>query len=412
MQPTTRDHCQTLDTHDPLAAFREEFHLPPEVIYLNGNSLGALPRATPHRVADLIEREWGQGLAHSWTAAGWWDKPRTLGARLAPLIGAEDTEVVVTDNVTTNLFKTLIAALRCNPRPTILTEQGNFSTDLYITSGAAEIAGVHEQRIDVDSPHLPTALAHADASVLLLSHVDYRTATLRDLPAITRLAHEHNTLVIWDLSHSVGALPIHLNAASADFAVGCTYKYLNAGPGTCAFTYVARRHHIHAAQPIQGWHGHADPFSFDADYTPAPGASRFLSGSHPLIADAALEASLDLWDHVDLTLLRAKSLTLTGIFLDIITAGGLTSATPHAPEHRGSHVAVQVPDTASGPAIIDALAARGIHAGFRAPNLLRFGFAPLYLRHTDAYDAATTLVDIIATETWRHHATTHNAPMS
>ncbi len=399
--PITRDDCAARDAADPLAPFRDEFVLPDGVVYLDGNSLGALPRATPARVAELVEREWGQRLIASWNEAGWWDKPRTLGALLAPLVGAGADEVVVGDGTSANLFKTLVAALRLNPgRRVVVAEAGNFPTDLYIAQGVAELFdGVSVRRADVDdAAALAAALEPGDAAVVLLSHVDYRTGVLRDMAAVTELAHAHGALVVWDLCHSVGALPVELSRAGADFAVGCTYKYLNAGPGAPAFTYVARRHHERARQPLSGWHGHARPFDFAGEYEPAAGASRFLSGSQPLVAAAALEASLELWQRVDLDQVRAKSLALTDLFLEVTAAAGLECVTPLEHARRGSQVALRHAD---GYAMVQALIARGVVGDFRAPDILRFGFAPLYLRHVDVYDAATALVEVVASEEWR-----------
>ncbi|RCV48171.1 kynureninase, partial [Marinitenerispora sediminis] len=398
--PATREACAELDAADPIAAFRDEFVLPEGVIYLDGNSLGALPRAVPGRVADLVEREWGQGLVRSWNDAGWWDKPRTLGARLAPLVGAAPHEVVVGDGTSANLFKALVAALRLNPgRRTVLGEPGNFPTDLYVTQGVTDLLGAGQRLADPDEPgRIAEALAAGDVAVVLLSHVDYRTGALRDMAGLTKAAHDHGALVVWDVCHSVGALPVDLAGCGADFAVGCTYKYLNGGPGGPAFTYVAERHHASARQPIAGWHGHARPFDFAGEYVPAAGADRFLSGSQPLVAAAALEASLELWSRVDLRQVRAKSLVLTDLFRSVAESAGLAVATPRAAERRGSHVALRHP---GGYAIVRALIERGVIGDFRAPDVLRFGFAPLYLRHVDVFDAAHALAEVVESGEWR-----------
>ena len=401
MTPTTRQECAALDAADPLAPLRDEFVLPAGVIYLDGNSLGALPRSTPGRVADMIEREWGQDLIRSWNDAGWWDKPRTLGAKVAPLVGADPDEVIVGDGTSANLFKCVIAALRMSDRSVVLGEAGNFPTDLYVAEGAVSLAGAVQRRVDPDGPDLERELAAGDVAVLLLSHVDYRTGTLRDMPGITRLAHEHGALVIWDLCHSVGAVPVELSASGADFAVGCTYKYLNAGPGAPAFLYAARRHHAAADQPLSGWHGHARPFDFTGDYEPAPGVSRFLSGSQPLVADAALEASLDVWARADLALVRAKSLAMTDLFLARAAEAGVSSVTPAEHARRGSQVALVEPEEGAGYPIVQALIARGVIGDFRAPDVMRFGFTPLYLRYTDVWDATEALHEVVRTGEWR-----------
>ncbi|MFE6390136.1 kynureninase [Nocardiopsis dassonvillei] len=401
MTPATRADCAALDAADPLAPFREEFVLPEGVVYLDGNSLGALPRSTPGRVADMIEREWGRDLIRSWNDAGWWDKPRTLGAKVAPLVGAAADEVVVGDGTSANLFKTLVAALRMSDRSVVLSEAGNFPTDLYVAEGAASLTGATQRRVDPDGPELARDLERGDVAVLLLSHVDYRSGTLRDMPGITRLAHEHGALVVWDLCHSAGAVPVDLSGSGADFAVGCTYKYLNAGPGAPAFLYAARRHHAVADQPLSGWHGHARPFDFTADYEPAEGVSRFLSGSQPLVADAALEASLDVWARADMGLVRAKSLAMTDLFLERAARAGISSITPAEHARRGSQVALVQPEEGAGYPIVQALIARGVIGDFRAPDVMRFGFTPLYLRYVDVWDAAQALLEVVETGEWR-----------
>lgn len=399
--PLTREDCAARDAADPLAPFRDEFVLPDGVIYLDGNSLGALPRATPARVARLVEHEWGQRLIASWNEAGWWDKPRTLGALLAPLLGAEADEVVVGDGTSVNLFKTVAAALWLRPdRRVVVAEAGNFPTDGYIAQGVVDLVdGASLRMVDVDDPAaLAAALEPGDVAVVLLSHVDYRTGILRDMAAVTEMVHAHGALVVWDVCHSVGAVPLALAQTGVDFAVGCTYKYLNAGPGAPAFTYVARRHHERVRQPISGWHGHARPFDFAPEYEPAAGASRFLSGSQSLIAAAALEASLELWQRVDLAQVREKSLALTDLFVAVTAEAGLECVTPAEHERRGSQVALRHPD---GYPIVQALIARGVVGDFRSPDILRFGFAPLYLRYVDVYDAARALVEVVTSGEWQ-----------
>jgi kynureninase len=401
--PLTREDCAARDAADPLAPFRDEFVLPDGVIYLDGNSLGALPRATPARVARLVEHEWGQRLIASWNEAGWWDKPRTLGALLAPLLGAEADEVVVGDGTSVNLFKTVAAALWLRPdRRVVVAEAGNFPTDGYIAQGVVDLVdGASLRMVDVDDPAaLAAALEPGDVAVVLLSHVDYRTGILRDMAAVTEMVHAHGALVVWDVCHSVGAVPLALAQTGVDFAVGCTYKYLNAGPGAPAFTYVARRHHERVRQPISGWHGHARPFDFAPEYEPAAGASRFLSGSQSLIAAAALEASLELWQRVDLAQVREKSLALTDLFVAVTAEAGLECVTPAEHERRGSQVALRHPD---GYPIVQALIARGVVGDFRSPDILRFGFAPLYLRYVDVYDAARALVEVVTSGEWHDH---------
>jgi kynureninase len=387
----TRADCVRLDAADPLKHFKDEFVLPEGVIYLDGNSLGALPRRTPGRVREMVEREWGEGLIRSWNTAGWYDLPRGLGDRLAPLVGAAPGQVVVCDSTSVNLFKVLATALRLRPgRRTVLCDADSFPTDLYIAQG---LEGVAYQAVRPDD--LASDLSDQVAAVLL-SHVDYRTGRLYDMAAITELVHRSGALMIWDLCHTAGALPIALDDCAVDFAVGCTYKYLNGGPGSPAFLYAACRHHEAAAQPLTGWFGHADPFAFDPRYAPAEGIGRFLVGTPPLLSFAGLQAALETWEKVDLGELRAKSGSLTALFIDLLP--DLDLATPEEPDTRGSQVSFRHPD---GYPIVQALIDRGVIGDFRAPDIMRFGFAPLYLSHTDVWAAATALKDILATESWR-----------
>lgn len=396
----TRAACEALDAADPLARFRERFELPAGVIYLDGNSLGALPKGVAERVADLVRRQWGERLIRSWNEAGWWNLPRAVGAKIAPIVGAAADEVVAGDGTSANIFKALAAALALNPgRRAILAEAGSFPTDLYVAAGLAEFMGGKEPRlIGPGEGELAAALAAGDVAAVILSQVDYRTGVLRDMGAETALIHKAGALAIWDLCHSAGALPIDLAGARADFAVGCTYKYLNAGPGAPSFSFAAKRHHATMTQPIRGWHGHARPFDFSAAYEPAAGVSRMLSGSQPVLALAALDAALALWPEVDLQALRAKSLALTEIFMGLAAEAGFEVITPREAERRGSQVSLRHPE---GYPMVQALIERGVIGDFRAPDILRFGFAPLYLRHTDAYDAAAALADIVKTGAWK-----------
>ena len=386
--PIERSDCAELDRRDPLAPLRAEFTLPEGTIYLDGNSLGPLPRAARDRVREVVDVEWGDGLIRSWNDAGWFDKPRTLGARLAPLIGAEPDEVVVCDSTSINLFKVLSAALRLRPeRTTVVSEASGFPTDLYIIEGAADR---YRRRLLDDGEEVGDALDD-DVAVVVLCHVDYRTGRLRDMARVTEQVHRAGALMIWDVCHSVGALPVRLGDCDADFAVGCTYKYVNGGPGSPAFLFAPRRHQDSARQPLSGWHGHADPFAFDVDYRPAPGISRFLVGSPPILAYAPLESSLDIWDRVDLDRLRVKSVALTSLFLDLVErecAGhGIEVASPRDPEQRGSQIALRHQE---GYRIVRALIERGVIGDFREPDVMRFGFAPLYLRYVDVWTPCTS----------------------
>jgi len=397
--PIERSDCAELDRRDPLAPLRAEFTLPEGTIYLDGNSLGPLPRAARDRVREVVDVEWGDGLIRSWNDAGWFDKPRTLGARLAPLIGAEPDEVVVCDSTSINLFKVLSAALRLRPeRTTVVSEASGFPTDLYIIEGAADR---YRRRLLDDGEEVGDALDD-DVAVVVLCHVDYRTGRLRDMARVTEQVHRAGALMIWDVCHSVGALPVRLGDCDADFAVGCTYKYVNGGPGSPAFLFAPRRHQDSARQPLSGWHGHADPFAFDVDYRPAPGISRFLVGSPPILAYAPLESSLDIWDRVDLDRLRVKSVALTSLFLDLVErecAGhGIEVASPRDPEQRGSQIALRHQE---GYRIVRALIERGVIGDFREPDVMRFGFAPLYLRYVDVWDAVHELRDVLASGVWR-----------
>jgi kynureninase len=390
----TREECLTLDAADPLAAFRAEFTLPEGVVYLDGNSLGALPRRTSARVTQLIDEEWGQGLIRSWNTAGWYDLPRGLGDRLAPLVGASPGEVVVCDSTSVNLFKTLAAALRLRPgRKVVVADPDSFPTDLYVTEGVGGLFDGVRRRLA--GPDDLSGVLDDEVAVVLLSHVDYRTGRLYDMAAVTEQVHRHGALMIWDVCHSVGALPLRFGDCDVDFAVGCTYKYLNGGPGSPAFVYAAERHHA-ADQPLTGWFGHTDPFAFDVGYVAAPGAGRFLVGTPPMLSLAGLQASLDLWSTVDLAALRAKSLALTGLFIELTE--GLDLVTPREPGRRGSQVSFRHP---GGYQVVQALIERGVIGDFRTPDIMRFGFAPLYVGFCDVWDAAQQLADVLASGSWQ-----------
>lgn len=404
---TTRLACEALDAADPLAPFRERFELPAGVIYLDGNSLGALPKATAARIQDVVTREWGVGLIRSWNDAGWFEKPRALGERIAPLIGAGPGEVVIGDSTSVSLFQVAIAAARLRPgRRVIVSERDNFPTDLYMLESVQELLGdangaLERRLIHDDGPSLDEVLDEGVA-VVVLTHVNYRTGRMYDMAEVTRRVHEAGALMVWDLCHSVGAVPIDLNGANADFAIGCTYKYLNGGPGSPSFIWVAERHQNQARPPLTGWHGHARPFDFGVDYAPAAGITRFRVGTPQLLSLAGLEASLDLWDDVDMAQLRAKSLQLTELFISLVDSRlapwGVEVVTPRENARRGSQVALRVED---GYPVMQALIERGVIGDFRAPDLMRFGFTPLYVTHTDVWDAVAVLEDILATESWR-----------
>ena len=396
-----RKHCEDLDRRDPLARFRERFVLPEGVIYLDGNSLGPLLKSVPERVRQVVEREWARGLIRSWNAARWIDLPQRVGDKIAPLIGAEPGEVVAADSTSVNLFKLLSAALALQRgRAVILSERDNFPTDLYVAQGLRDQLGSRHEIKLVDASGIRDAIDDRVA-VVMLTHVNFRTGARHDLAAITAAAHEKGALVLWDLSHSVGAMPLALNAARADLAIGCGYKYLNGGPGAPAFLYVRRDLQDRIRSPLAGWMGHREPFAFVPDYAPAEGILRTLCGTPPVLAMAALDAALDLWAEVDLQALRAKSVALADLLIALVEAEGsslgLTLATTREAEQRGSQVSFAHPE---GYAVMQALIARGVIGDYRAPDLIRFGLTPLYLRYVDVFDAVAILADILRHRHW------------
>jgi kynureninase len=391
-----------LDAADPLRGMREFFHLPDDVLYLDGNSLGPPPKAAFAELEKAARHEWGEGLIRSWNAAGWFTLTDTLGDRIGRLIGAEPGETVVTDTTSINIYKALHAALSLRPeRTVILAEADSFPTDLYIAEGVATARAGVRLRLASDGVALES-LIDEQTAVVLINHVDYRTGALRDLAGLTEQAHARGAIVLWDLCHSAGALPIALNAADADFAIGCTYKYLNGGPGAPAFIFAARRHHERLVQPLSGWWAHAQPFAMESTYRPASGIRRLLCGTQPILSLSALKAALDVFDAADLASIRAKSVALTGLFMDLVEPLAAEFAariiTPRAAARRGSHVAITHEHAY---AVVQALIARGVIGDFRAPDIMRFGFAPLYLRYRDAFDAAAALRDVLRSEAWR-----------
>jgi kynureninase len=388
-----------LDRADPLRAFRERFAVPADIIYLDGNSLGCLPRATAARVADVVEREWGDGLIRSWNQAGWIDLPRRVGDKIARLIGARDGEVVVADSTSVNLFKLLAGALALNPgRHVILTEDDNFPTDLYIAEGVAAMLDAELRRV----PDEAVLDAIDDrVAVLSLTHVSYRTGRMHDLARLTARAREAGVLSLWDLAHTAGAMPVDLNGCGADLAVGCGYKYLNGGPGAPAFLFVAERHQEAFRSPLSGWMGHAEPFAFAPHYRAAGGIGRALVGTPPILSLAALEVGVDLALEADLTEVRRKSEGLAETFVALVesecAAFGLRLVSPRDASARGSQVCFA---HAHGYAIMQALIARGVIGDFRAPDVLRFGFAPLYVRYADVGEAVRHLREVLGRREW------------
>jgi len=417
MASMSRRACIELDALDPLAPLRDQFDLPDRVIYLDGNSLGALPKSASARLREVVVQEWGRDLIRSWNTAGWISLPQRVGDKIARVIGADPGEVLVADSTSLNLYKILSVALTMvrtdtPDRRIIVSEQENFPTDLYIAESLAHQQGFELRLMSADEigANLNDSLA-----VLMLTHVNYRTGRMHDMAATTRSAHAAGALVIWDLCHSAGAVPVALkdanDAESADFAIGCGYKYLNGGPGAPAFVWIHPRHAARmdaeqSWQPLSGWMGHAAPFEFSTGYRPASGVSRFLCGTPPVLSLAALECGVDTVLAAEpfggMGALRRKSLALTDLFIALVEercAGhGLTLQTPREAASRGSQVSVGRGE--GGYAIVQALIARGVIGDYRAPGILRFGFTPLYLRFVDVWDAVDHLVQVLERREW------------
>ncbi len=397
-----RAALEALDRDDPLAPFRALFALPDGLVYLDGNSLGPLPRATPARVAEVVAQEWGQGLIRSWNTAGWIDMPKRLGDKIARLLGAPPDSVMVADSTSVNLFKLLGAALSLRPdRRVILSEPGNFPTDLYIADGlAALLQGGHRLRV-VDGDRIAAAIDD-DVAVVMLTHVGYRDGAMHDMAALTRAAHRAGSLILWDLAHSAGAVPVDLEASQADFAVGCGYKFLNGGPGAPGFAYVAARHQSELRSPLTGWLGHAAPFAFEPGYRPAAGIGRLLVGTPPILSLAAFEVGLDIALQAPMALVREKSVRQTSLFADLVSQQcpgfGLRLASPADPGARGSQVCFTHPQAYP---VMQALIARGVLGDVRAPDILRFGITPLTLRYAELWDAVESLRMVLTREEWR-----------
>jgi kynureninase len=396
-----REDCVARDRVDPLGGFRDRFHLPAGVVYLDGNSLGALPRVAAERLRAVVEEEWGRDLIKSWNIHGWIDLPRRAGDKIARLVGAKPGEVIVADSTSVNLFKLMAAALRLRPgRSVIVSERDNFPTDLYVAQGLIDLlGGGHKLRLIDRAEDAPDAI-DGDVAVVSLTHVNYRTGRVYPMKDETAAAHKAGALMLWDLCHSAGALPVALDASDADLAVGCGYKYLNGGPGAPAFLYVAERLQDAIRPPLAGWMGHAAPFAFDVDYRPAPGIARTLVGTPPVLSLAALDAGLDVLLDADMQAIREKSLALGDLFLDLVAQecgdhGFRVVSVPRA--IRGSQVAL---GHEHGYAIMQALIERGVIGDFRMPDILRFGLTPLYVRYADIWDAVATLREIMMSGVW------------
>lgn len=396
MSESLRENALHRDADDPLAKFRERFVLDEATVYLDGNSLGALPAHVPDRMADVITREWGRLRIRSWDESGWWTAPERIGDRIAPLVGAAPGRIVVSDSTSVNVFKAVVAATRLSTddRDEILVDATTFPTDGYIAESAARMTG---RRIVPVDPADIAAAAGPRTAAALVNHVDFRTGRLHDLPGITAALHAAGALAVWDLCHSAGALPVGLEEHGVDLAVGCTYKYLNGGPGSPAYLYVAERHQAAFDSPLPGWNSHADPFGMTPGYEAAKGAVKGRVGTPDILSLLALESALDVWDGVAIEDVRAKSLALTDFFEECVTAyvpaGRVESVTPRAHGERGSQVALRC---AEAPAVMAELIRRGVVGDLRRPDVLRFGFTPLYVGFADAERAARILAEVLA----------------
>jgi kynureninase len=406
---TTLQDCRAMDAADPLRSLRDLYVVPDGLIYLDGNSLGVMPKSVPDRIARAVNEEWAQGLIRSWNAAGWYEMPQRLGDKIATLVGARAGEVVATDTTSINVYKVLSAALtiagaKDASRRVIVSERSNFPTDLYIAQALCRERGFELRLVD-DAQVLPAL--QRDVAVLMLTHVNYRTGAMHAMSALTQAAHDTGALAIWDLCHSAGAVPVDLHDADADFAIGCGYKYLNGGPGAPAFVWVHPRHRESFEQPLSGWWGHAAPFEFTPEYRPAPGIARYLCGTQPVLAMTALECGLDTFLAAQplggIDALRRKSLALTDLFMKLVeercSGHGLVIVTPREHAVRGSQVCLSHPEGAY--AIVQALIARGVIGDFRAPDIARFGFTPIYTSFEDAWNAVAHLREVLEAAEWR-----------
>lgn len=401
MQQLTREAMLAKDRVDPLRGFRDQFVIPDGLIYLDGNSLGMLPRACAARARQVVEEEWGRTLISSWNDHGWIDLPLRAGAAIAPLIGADADEVVVCDSTSVNLFKVLASALALRPgRRVIVTNNENFPTDVYIAEGLVRLLG-RDYQLRFATPDAVDAALDDNVAAISFSHVDYKSARIEDMAGITAKAHRAGTLAIWDLSHSAGALPVALNGAQADFAVGCGYKYLNGGPGAPAFLFAARRHHGDMRQPLSGWLGHTTPFAFGNRYEPAAGIARMITGTPPVVSMALLETAVAIVAEAGIARLRAKSMDMTSLLIALVAQecaqAGLALASPTDANARGSHVIFAHPE---GYAVVQALKARGVVGDFRAPHFVRLGIAPLYLSYAELWEAVQRFKAVMDAREW------------
>ena len=401
MQYINQEYCQALDQQDPLAALRDNFFLPEDIINMDGNSLGALPKSTMQRMQTAIQEEWGTGLIRSWSTAGWFESPTRIGDKIAPLIGANSGEVLVADTTSVNLFKALAAALSINKdRSIILSETGNFPTDLYMMQGISAFSKGSIQSKIVAPEAILDSLSE-EVAVLLLTHVHYKTAYIKDMQHLTQKAHEKGVLVVWDLSHSVGSIEVDLKEAQADFAVGCGYKFLNGGPGAPAFIFVAQRHQLQANCVLSGWMGHQDPFAFTDDYVPANSIERFRCGTPVMLGMIALENGIDVFQQASMADLRKKAIQLSELFIALMAQEcgtyGFTLASPADATKRAGHVAFR---HSNGHEIYQAIKRKNIISDFRTPAILRFGITPMYTRFEDIYQAVLIIKEVMETKAW------------
>ena len=404
MNNLTREDFTSLDKIDPLAKVRDEFSLPQNLIYFDGNSLGPLPKCTIHTLETMIQKEWGNGLIGSWNKENWINMPRELGNKIAPLVGAKLGEVIVVDSTSVNLFKVLTSALLLNKnRRVIVSEAENFPSDLYILEGVNKMFGEsYERHLIEEGDYEIDKYIDTSTAVVMLSHVNYKTGRISDIKRITSIAHEKGALVIWDLSHSVGVMPLYLHDCGVDFAVGCTYKHLNGGPGAPGFLYVHKSLIEKVSQPLTGWMGHIQPFEFEVNYQPANDICKYICGTPPIIAYKAIESGLTVFEQVSMNVVREKSIKLSEMFIQLMQQEcikfGFELFSPRNAEQRGSQVSFT---HGNGFSIMQTLISHGVVGDFRQPNILRFGFSPLYMRFEDVWDAVICLREIMQTKEWQ-----------
>ena len=404
MNKLTREDFTSLDKIDPLAKVRDEFSLPQNLIYFDGNSLGPLPKCTIHTLETMIQKEWGNGLISSWNKENWINMPRELGNKIAPLVGAKLGEVIVVDSTSVNLFKVLTSALLLNKnRRVIVSEAENFPSDLYILEGVNKMFGEsYERHLIEEGDYEIDKYIDTSTAVVMLSHVNYKTGRISDIKRITSIAHEKGALVIWDLSHSVGVMPLYLHDCGVDFAVGCTYKHLNGGPGAPGFLYVHKSLIEKVSQPLTGWMGHIQPFEFVVNYQPANDICKYICGTPPIIAYKAIESGLTVFEQVSMNVVREKSIKLSEMFIQLMQQEcikfGFELFSPRNAEQRGSQVSFT---HGNGFSIMQALISHSVVGDFRQPNILRFGFSPLYMRFEDVWHAVICLREIMQTKEWQ-----------